>query len=210
MATSRPLFDVTDMENPHRRRWMLFVDGENFTMSAQRVVEKAKLILQEGPYYIRDTFVWFPPLKAATAMRTGAGEFTIPLQRHATRAHYYTSVQGDEPKAKKISEALWDVGFAPKVFKKDRTRSRSKGVDIALTTDMLSHAFRDNYDVAFLYAGDGDYVPLVEEVKRLGKIVYVSFFGGSGLNDKLRLASDNFFLMDDAFLEGWRRYLNLS
>jgi len=28
----------------------------------------------------------------------------------------------------------------------------------ALTKDMLSHAFRDNYEVAVLVAGDGDYV----------------------------------------------------
>ena len=33
--------------------------------------------------------------------------------------------------------------------------------------------FEDHYDVAVLIAGDGDYVPLVEEVKSLGKVVYV-------------------------------------
>jgi uncharacterized LabA/DUF88 family protein len=209
MGISRPLFDTSDVDNPHRRRWMLFVDGENLTMSAQRVAEKAKLILPEGPFYTRDTFVWFPTVNANTAM-TSTEEFSMPLQRRATRAHYYTSVQGDVPKVERISEALWDIGFAPMVFKKDRTRSRSKGVDIALTTDMLSHAFRDNYDVAFLYAGDGDYVPLVEEVKRLGKGVYVAFFSGAGLNDKLRLASDTFFLIEKAFLESWRRHLDLS
>jgi uncharacterized LabA/DUF88 family protein len=207
MGIRRPLFDTSDVDNPHRRRWMLFVDGENLTMSAQRAVEKANLTLPEGPFYMRDTFVWFPLLNATTAM-SSKEELSMPLQRRATRAHYYTSVQGDAPKVERVSEALWDVGFAPKVFKKDRTRSRSKGVDIALTTDMLSHAFRDNYDVAFLYAGDGDYVPLVEEVKRLGKGVYVAFFGSAGLNDKLRLASDTFFVIEDAFLKSWRRYLS--
>ena len=41
--------------------------------------------------------------------------------------------------------------------------AKAKGVDIALTTDMLSNAFLGNYDVAVLVAGDGDYVPLVEQ-----------------------------------------------
>jgi uncharacterized LabA/DUF88 family protein len=209
MGIGRSTINISEPDNPHQRRWMLFVDGENLTMSAQRVAENRKLVLPEGPFYMRNTFVWFPSLEATAAMDSNRA-FTVPLQRHATRAHYYTSVQGDEPKVEGINEALWNIGFAPMVFKKDRTRIRSKGVDIALTTDMLSHAFRDNYDVAVLYAGDGDYVPLVEEVKRLGKAVYVGFFGGSGLNDKLRLASDQFLFMDDAFLEGWRRYLNRS
>jgi len=47
---------------------------------------------------------------------------------------------------------------------------------------MLSHAFLNNYDVATLIAGDADYVPLVEEVKRLGKVVYVLFFVSNGLS----------------------------
>ena len=33
---------------------------------------------------------------------------------------------------------------------------RSKGVDIILTKDMLSHAFPGNFDAALLVAGDGD------------------------------------------------------
>ena len=52
----------------------------------------------------------------------------------------------------------------------------------------------NHYDVAVLIAGDRDYVPLVEEIKRAGKGVVVSFFEGpeSGLDAHLRLASDSF------------------
>ena len=49
-------------------------------------------------------------------------------------------------------------------------------MDIQLATDMLSNGFSDNYDIAILVAGDADYVPLIEEVQRLGKLVYVTFF----------------------------------
>jgi uncharacterized LabA/DUF88 family protein len=91
--------------------------------------------------------------------------------------------------------------------------------EIALTTDMLSHGYRTNYDVAVLFAGDGDYVPLVEEVKRLGKVVYIMFFQGSGVNmffqgsgvnNELRLASDTFLYIDEFFLGTRREYLEAS
>ena len=39
--------------------------------------------------------------------------------------------------------------------------------------------------VAVLVAGDGDYVPLITEVKRLGKVVYVVFFNDYGLSTEL-------------------------
>ena len=64
------------------------------------------------------------------------------------------------------------------------------------------HAFNNNYDIAVLISGDGDYVPVVEEVKRMGKSVYVLFFEEQklGLNRNLRLASDKFFKMKSVFV----------
>ena len=73
-----------------------------------------------------------------------------------------------------------------------------------MAKDFLSHAFLDNYDVAVLVAGDGDYVPLITEVKRLGKVVYVAFFRDCGLSTELHLAADMFFEIEDFFLERWR------
>jgi hypothetical protein len=69
------------------------------------------------------------------------------------------------------------------VFTKQRGGEPSKGVDVTLTTALVSHAYRDDYDVAFLICGDGDYVPVVEEIKHAGKRVVVVFFGEKfGLN----------------------------
>jgi uncharacterized LabA/DUF88 family protein len=89
---------------------------------------------------------------------------------HAIRSYYYTSVKGDDTAAMSVKRALRELGFHPEVFKKTREEDKAKGVDIALAKDFLSHAFLDNYDVALLIAGDGDYVPLITEVKRLGNI----------------------------------------
>jgi uncharacterized LabA/DUF88 family protein len=123
----------------------------------------------------------------------------LKLQQAAIRSYYYTATPGDDEK--KLHEArtgLRTLGFQPEVFKKEKG-TKSKGVDITLAKDMLSHCFLGNYDVAVLFAGDGDYVPLVNEIKRMGKVVYVPFFEQHGLNDKLALAADCFFDLESEF-----------
>jgi hypothetical protein len=161
---------ISRIPDPHLRRWMVFVDGENLTVRAQQVAKDAGVRLSEGPFYSRDVFVWTPGWPATKGM--APDRESIPLQASPVRAYYYTSVVGNEEKIRSVKEALFELQFTPKVFKKSKTRG-SKAVDITLATDMLGHAHHDDYDVAVLFAGDGDYVPLVEEVKRLGKSVRV-------------------------------------
>jgi uncharacterized LabA/DUF88 family protein len=202
-----PISGIRVPSDPHLRRWMMFVDGENLTIRAQKLAQDKDIPLQEGPYYMRDVLVWLPDIVATT--RLLHNENGLPeLQLLGVRAYYYTSTTADEDKIRSIRESLWDIGFQPKVFKKPRRQARTKGVDIALATDLLGNAYRGNYDAAVLVAGDGDYVPLVEEVKRLGKVVHVVFFGekGRGLSPELRLASDRFWEMEDAFTTSWKQH----
>ena len=189
--------------DPHLRRWMLFVDGENLTIRAQKLASDKAVSLQEGAEYRKNVFVWFPGLKATPAL-TNTAASPIKVQDHAMRAYYYTSLTGDEPQVLSVKQALRSLGFHPEVFKKAKLDEKAKGVDIALAKDFLSHAFLGNYDVAVLIAGDGNYVPLITEVKRLGKIVYVAFFRDYGLSTELHLAADMFFEMEHFFLKRWR------
>jgi uncharacterized LabA/DUF88 family protein len=96
------------------------------------------------------------------------------------------------------------LGFTPEVFKKSSKGQKTKGVDLTIARDLLSHAFHDHYNAAVLVAGDGDYVPLVSEIKRLGKLVYVAFFPQEGLNEELRRASDGFYDLSQPFKHRWR------
>ena len=112
--------------------------------------------------------------------------------RQALRAYYFTSFVGSDDDRTKAADALWDAGFTPAVFKRPKNSGRSKGVDIALATEMLSNAFRDNHEIAVLVAGDGDYVPLVEAVKRLGMAVYIWWLDNGVLSPALKRASDGF------------------
>jgi uncharacterized LabA/DUF88 family protein len=178
-------------------RWMLFVDGENFTIRAQKLAHPNQPLV-EGRCYKRDCFVWYPSVQANYCLRNDA-----LLSGDSLRSYYYTSLVGDGPAIEEVRRRLWDLGFTPKVFKRGADQQKSKGVDISLCKDVLSHAFQDHYDAAVLIAGDGDYVPLVEEVKRLGKLVHVWFFEREGLNPALRLASDRFFDLSEGFLATW-------
>jgi len=146
--------------DPHLRNWMLFVDGENFTIRAQEVANKRGIALTQGEFYAPDVFVWFAGIDGRARLSQFDGA-PIGLQTHAIRAYYYTSAVGDDDRLAMIKKLLWDRGFQPEVFKRAASTKRSKGVDIALATDFLSNAYFNNYDIAVLFAGDGDYVPMV-------------------------------------------------
>ena len=65
-----------------------------------------------------------------------------------------------------------------------------KGVDIQLATDMITHSFKNNYDVAILVAGDNDYVGALQSVKDNGKHVEVALFGKEQTSRQLRVVAD--------------------
>jgi uncharacterized LabA/DUF88 family protein len=54
--------------------------------------------------------------------------------------------------------------------------AKQKGTDAALTLHLHHAAVKDEYDVAILLAADSDYVPAVQLVKELGKIVRNAYF----------------------------------
>src|SRR6266480_7320492 len=189
--------------DPHLRRWMLFVDGENLTLRAQQLAAQKQLTLSRGPTYDPDVYVWIPGVLPTQNIVPYA---RLGVQGQGIRAYYYTSLVGAVERIVSVKEALRELGFSPEVFKKIRREQKAKGVDIALAKDILGHAYRDNYDVAVLLAGDGDYVPLVVELKRLGKVVYVAFFEACGLSRELWLEADVFFELEPFFFEQWKRH----
>ena len=184
-------------------RWMAFIGGENLTIRAQNHPELKALNLQTLPaFYLRDVFIWVPNESLEYVLKGG-----FPLGGGLIRAYYYTSVAGDDPKILAVRESIRELGFDPQVFKKDAAGSKSKGVDITLTKDMLTHAFFNHYDAAILVAGDRDYVPLLHEVKRLGKNVFVNFFGEEHcLAKELRLVADKYADLAGPLVSRWKMH----
>ncbi len=80
-----------------------------------------------------------------------------------------------------------------------------KGVDVQLATDMITHAFKNNYDVAILVAGDNDYVGAIQAVKDNGKHVEVALFGQESTSRQLRDVADRIIALDGNVLRGcWK------
>ncbi len=80
-----------------------------------------------------------------------------------------------------------------------------KGVDIQLTSDLLTHSYKDNYDVGILVAGDTDYVGALQAVKDNGKNIEVALFGRDSTSRPLREVSDKVITIDRKYIKGcWK------
>jgi hypothetical protein len=70
---------------------------------------------------------------------------------------------------------------------------------------MITHAFKNNYDVAILVAGDNDYVGAIQAVKDNGKHVEVALFGQERTSRQLRDVADRVITLDGRILRGcWK------
>ncbi|MGD9364276.1 MAG: NYN domain-containing protein [Desulfobacteraceae bacterium] len=61
-------------------------------------------------------------------------------------------------------------------------RTVEKGVDAAIVTDMLQHAWDNNYDLGVLISDDADFVPAVQFLNSRGKRIVHAGFNNSGRN----------------------------
>ena len=76
-----------------------------------------------------------------------------------------------------------------------------KGTDVQLATDMITHSYKGNYDVAILVAGDNDFAGALQAVKDNGKHVEVALFGRQGTSQELRSAADMVMDINARFLK---------
>lgn len=90
------------------------------------------------------------------------------------------------------------LGFGTLRGKTRRRPQRQKGVDTLIAVDMLTNAFDRNYATALLVAGDADFVPVVDEVKRRGPRVIVAAEERSISPDLMRTADRFIALHPDA------------
>jgi uncharacterized LabA/DUF88 family protein len=76
-----------------------------------------------------------------------------------------------------------------------------KGTDVQLATDMLTHAYKNNYDEGILVAGDNDYAGAVQAIKDNGKHIEVALFGKQGTSQQLRTVADKVITINARLLK---------
>jgi uncharacterized LabA/DUF88 family protein len=127
------------------------------------------------------------------------------------RAVYFTSAAGDDNEVHALRLFIRDHGLEPYVVKEPKSLEKQrenalrqgiiekpKGVDIALTVQMIEDAQRDHFDGCVLFTSDVDYLPLIEAVRRLGKRVIVAGYReGLGENSPFEFVPDQFIDLGD-------------
>ena len=73
--------------------------------------------------------------------------------------------------------------------------SPGKSVDGRLIFDLIVGAQRNLYDIGILASGDRDYVPVLQEAKRIGKQVWVASFSTS-IAPSLKTCADKYIDLD--------------
>jgi len=161
-------------------RMMVFVDGTNFLVQLSK---------HSGLDFRAEKPQWAAISMAAELLK----QYNLFKKIKLIRKYWFASYIGSEEFLIEYRSQLRQRGFEPKLFRK--RGNREKGVDIALTKEMLVNAFQQNCDLVVLIAGDEDYVELIEEVKRYGQRIHGLFFR-EGLSEHLRLAFDSFAYID--------------
>ena len=179
------------------RRMMAFVDGENLVFNYQKSLAKGHTP-KDSVKHLNDIYVW----EEKSILNHGL--------HNIIRANYYTYATGNEMQINEIKSEIKSLSYIkhndstlpnylhPIVFKKAKKEAQTKGVDIQMTVDILSQIYYDNIDTVYLIAGDGDYLPIISEITRMGKQVYLSAFS-HGLNSKLEYKVDQFNLLDPIY-----------
>ena len=182
-------------------RTIAFVDGENIVLRYQAMLDEGRKP-KKGITHIPDIFVW-----ADTIFNWSIFDLR--------RVSYYSSVVGDESKLQATARQIADVQYSyshesdtdvpeagcqivPHLFKKEKKGRKTRMVDIQIIIDVMRSAHSSSFDIIYLFSGDGDYLPVIDEVMRQGKQVYVSAFS-SGLNEKLISRVDQFNKLDNDF-----------
>ena len=173
-------------------RVMIFIDGSNMYHSLKHFYKRTNLDI---------------------------GRFCQKLlgRRRLVRMYYYNARVGrkEEPERYKRQQNFFaDITSIPYTELRlgrlvynnwPGTPPYEKGVDIQLATDMITHSFKNNYDVAILVAGDNDFVGALQSVKDNGKNVEVALFGKERTSMQLRNVADRVITIDGRLLRGcWK------
>lgn len=204
----------------------IFIDGNNIVIRFQEILktiarkegiklEVLKKQLSEKNRNLaeiiweKDKFLWSKSMNnfLPSLLRTNID---------IVRAYYYTYC--DENNRKKINDLISNtkivnnsnsiLTLTPEIIAFTRGE-QAKGDDIKICLDSMRHAINGSADIICLFTGDGDFLPLVEELQKMGKLVFVAAFDylgddtefkkAVGLNQKLKNRADYFINLSPIF-----------
>lgn len=165
-----------------------------------------RVLARETTRMLANPLVLANGLVHSTQIQTWAYNRGVAENAFLGRITYYDALPDDPAnqnveveKYWKAIELLSDVHLGFGSLRGLKKKVRQKGVDTLMAVDMLVGAFSSLFDIAILVAGDADFVPVVEEVKRRGIMVAVAGSPGS-MSDDLRRAADRYIEVHPSWL----------
>jgi len=154
-------------------RVAIFIDGSNFYHSVKET---------SGLHDNEIDFAKMIETLRSKRLLIGTYYYNAPLDRGYNESIYWKQ-QKFFSELRKIPEFNLILCRMRKIKDPDgKTKFMVKGDDIYLATDMISLAYEDAYDTAIIVTGDGDFVPAIKKVQKLGKKVENAFFKISSSN----------------------------
>lgn len=118
-------------------------------------------------------------------------------------------MKGSGKKLKKWLDALpnrSNMSISPEIVEElrrvasiDSVTWVEKGVDVMIATDMVSMAYEDKYDTAYLLSADGDFTHAIKKVRDTGRKVLVA---SSIPGNEISRAANSFIPLDRRFFDG--------
>jgi len=134
-----------------------------FVAEAQTAITSAGI---EGALQLEETRVYASYNPARVEDTKLKGWLSNFLDRQAS-FRVFSAQRKDKPAKVHCRECDQDFDTCPSCSK-PLVRSREKGVDTAIVTDLLSLAWEGAFDVAVLVSSDADMIPCVERVQEKG------------------------------------------
>ena len=170
----------------------------------------------------RRRFSWNPDLQLFWDCELLAlSGIRIALADYVSRAVYACSCTGDDDKAHQMRVELRKFDFEPIVIRERKQlkaqragalkqhglMEKAKGCDIALATRMVADAAADLYDHCLLFTSDADFLPAVEAVRRMGKIVWVfGYHAALPKRSEYLYVPDRFIDLGEFIQRVWQSY----
>jgi uncharacterized LabA/DUF88 family protein len=90
--------------------------------------------------------------------------------------------------------------LVPQVRKRSSKSRKESVCDTAITVEALRAAHREQAQKVVIFSGDGDFIPLYQELMHSGKEVVVGAFS-SGLSREVAMVVDTFLDLDTLYFE---------
>jgi len=176
---------------------LILIDGENLLVRYEAMLKKGSK--PNGVVVHRPgEFVWSPTI-------------TRHAHMEVIRVSYYTTYVCDDKQFEDLKNEIASENYdfrttdsdgvgaiVPHVYKKQARGTTTKSVDINICIDALRHTYNKTIDKLILVSGDGDYVPLIQEVMRQGVRVTVGALS-NGCHPPLKNVPDDFIDYDKIF-----------